>query len=283
MRDCKTGAVQAIAQQWVNFMVAVRGVPALDQTRLAKSELEMAINSIRTTESSVRTELSSIASQVKRVDPHRAKVVMAGQLKRSRYLRQQLSVLENKRVSLQQHLDTLDTSELNQQVISSVKRTSSALKSLGLEAEQQQLDALFVDMEDRLHDMKTIQQSLSSPLDDSDYDAAALDQELEMLLHDDEDGYMASANGKKTYSTSKTHVEKPNGLSTATLVEVPNSMPPLDSMSEERQSLADQSEIKAETEGAVCESNVQSTQMTVKVKNKRGVRTNNVMETVVEA
>ena len=178
-------------------MVAMRGVPPIDQTRLAKSELQEAIDSIKNTESGVRSELSTIATQVRRVDAKKAKVTMIAQLKRSRYLRQQLNVLENKRTSLQQHLDTLDTSELNQQVISSVKRTSSALKSLGLDAEQQHLDALFIDMEDQLHGMKSIQQSLSTPMDDSDYDSSMLDQELDMLLQSDEDGYATADSASK--------------------------------------------------------------------------------------
>ena len=216
MPSCKTGAVHTIAQQWVNFMIAVRGVPALDQTRLAKSELQTAIDSIQFTESSVHSELSTIAKQVKRMDPERAKVVMAVQLKRSRYLRQQMIMLENKRISLQQHLDTLDTSELNQQVISSVKKTSSALKSMGLDAEQQQLDALFIDMEDQLHGMKSIQQSLSSPLDESDYDSATLEQELDMLLCADDDGYVYTNSKKASNNIAiPTHLPAPVPQDTA--------------------------------------------------------------------
>lgn len=290
MRDCKTAAVQTLAQQWVNFMVAVRGVPALDQTRLAKTELRTAIESIKTTESSVRSELSSIAAQVRRVDPQRAKVTLAGQLKRSRYLRQQMSVLENKRASLQQHLDTLDTSELNQQVISSVKKTSSALKSLGLEAEQQHLDALFVDMEDRLHDMKTIQQSLSSPLDDSDYDMMALDQELDMLLNADDNEFIAQnvkqLDVKKQVEVIAPKTEpKTEPILTTTapepILESQTVCSKINCKENEKEKVAEQNMQKdTETEATP---DTQASRSSTKSTHKKGVRQSKMLESIVEA
>ena len=177
-----------MSEQWVAVAKLIRGIPEVDQRNHAKELLKKTIDDIEGNEATVRGELVAISRKVRQMDRSSMKNATMHHLKRSRYLRQQLGLLSSKRGALEQHLDTLSTSELNQQVISSVKLTSSALKSMGLDVAQSQADGLVIDMEERMADMHSIQKTLSTPMtEDYDDDFGALDEELDLLLMENEE------------------------------------------------------------------------------------------------
>lgn len=198
MPGCETGVVRFVSKQWVTLATLLHGVPQIDQIRLAKTGLKASIDTIQTQEEGMRQELLGISRKVRQMDRATMKNAITAQLKRSRYLRQQMSMLQNKRLALEQHMDTLSTSELNQQVISSVKQTSSALKSMGLEAAQSQADGLLIDMEERILDMQSIQKTLAAPfMEDFDLDTGALDAELDMLISECDEEVTAPATANR--------------------------------------------------------------------------------------
>lgn len=182
---CKVGISRFFSEQWVYVATMVWGMPVIDQTRIAKAALNESIQKIVACETPLREELYQISTKVRQMDKAAMKSAMINHLKRSRHLRQQLNVMHSKKSALQQHLDTLSSSELNQQVISSVKQTSTALKSMGLDVAQQQADGLLIDMEECMQDMKSIQATLSTPaFDANECDVMGLEKELDMLLGD---------------------------------------------------------------------------------------------------
>ena len=187
------GAMRFITEQWLAVATVCRGVSVIDKARIAKEALTKSISDIQESEETVRGELMGISRKVRQMDRETMKNATMQQLKRSRYLRQQLGLLASKRGALEQHLDTLSSSELNQQVISSVKQTSIALKSMGLDVAQSQADGLLIDMEESMQDMQYIQKTLATPLyEDLEMDSTALDSELDLLLMDDEEEITAT-------------------------------------------------------------------------------------------
>ena len=216
MAGCQTSVVRFVSKQWVTLATMMHGMPQIDQIRLAKTGLCESINTIQGQEDGMRNELLGISRKVRQMDRVTMKNAITTHLKRSRYLRQQLAMLQNKRLALEQHMDTLSTSELNQQVISSVRQTSSALKSMGLNAAQTQADGLLIDMEESILDMQNIQKTLATPLqEDFDVDANALDAEFDLLIADyDEEitaptvsNYMTVARPLPTARADATHTD----------------------------------------------------------------------------
>ena len=106
-------------------------------------------------------------------------------LVRSMSQRSKLTMIGKKRMALQQHLETLEASELNQQVLNSVKQTSDVLKSMGLSQKLENVDELMLDMSESHDDMRSIQVGLgtshSTDIEDED-----LEKELEMLFADED-------------------------------------------------------------------------------------------------
>lgn len=186
--------IRFISEQWIAVAKICNGVSVIDQTRMAKDALQKSIVDIQDSEETVKGELLVIARKVRQMDRETMKNATLSQLKRSRYLRQQLGLLSSKRTALEQHLDTLSSSELNQQVISSVRQTSTALKSMGLDVAQSQADGLLLDMEESMQDMQSIQKTLATPLmEDLDMDSSLLDSELDLLLMDCDDEIVSVA------------------------------------------------------------------------------------------
>ena len=107
-------------------------------------------------------------------------------------------------------LDTLSSSELNQQVINSVKQTSSALKSMGLGDALKQADGLHLDMEEQISDIESVQKSLATPLyDDFDDLGDGLEAELDLLLKDSDDEITACLAAPTTLVATVNSMENP--------------------------------------------------------------------------
>ena len=120
---------------------------------------------------------------------------MCSLLTKSRTQRQKLLLITRKREQLQTHLETLETSELNQQVISSVKETSHVLRSMGLTHNVDTVDELMQDMADSHDDVRLIQSGLATNVG-TDPDSADLEAELALLMSGEDDGDDGAAGGE---------------------------------------------------------------------------------------
>jgi len=151
--------------------------------KVAMCGLRRSIEDVSRMELTTSQAMIAIASEVK-CTGSRNKNVLRELLMRSRTNRNKLSVIIKKRQSLQQHLDTLETSELNQQVLSSVRQTSDVLKSMGLEQKMESVDELMMDMAESHEDVRSIQNGLSTSFS-GEIEQNDLDEELALLLGDD--------------------------------------------------------------------------------------------------
>lgn len=163
-------------------MTLFYGVSALDQTRIAKMKLVEHIKQITTVEESEREQLNRIAVSVKTMDKTKMHSALKSALLKSKKLRQQLDINTRKREALEQHLEGLNTTELNQSIFSAMQTTSAALKSMGASTENMDnVDNVMLDLEDRFNDISSVQNALSSSLTATDDN---LEDELALLLGD---------------------------------------------------------------------------------------------------
>ena len=174
-----------MASAWVYVMSLVRGPSMIDAKRKARLHADQTIKTILEHETELQNELRALASTARQAQKQAAAQHLRSTLAKSKATRQQLTLLVKKRQALQTHLDTLKNSELNEQVLSSVKQTSNVLKTMGLEQSLSDMDAVVADMQDAQSDLNALQEGLSEGLGAST-DEDDLELELEMLLSDSE-------------------------------------------------------------------------------------------------
>jgi hypothetical protein len=104
-------------------------------------------------------------------------------LVQSKKIKGRLVVLQRKRDALDNHMETLENSELNQHVLHSMQRTSNALKAMGLDKSLQAVDQVMMDLEENHSDVSSFQQTLG--MSAADDDSVDWGLELSMLLSDD--------------------------------------------------------------------------------------------------
>ena len=179
-----------VARTWVSFMTSAQMMTQRGRLHVQQNERRKAMIALRSSleeversESDTMSSLRSLATQVKQ-QQGKSKGPVRDLLVKSISQRSKLAMIGKKRMALQQHLETLETSELNQQVLNSVKQTSDVLKSMGLSQKLENVDELMLDMSESHDDMRSIQAGLgtshATDIEDDD-----LEKELEMLFADE--------------------------------------------------------------------------------------------------
>ena len=143
---------------------------------------------LESSEKEIKADLSKIASKVKAAQKSNPRVRLDHLLVASRTKRQNLAVVTKKLNALQQHLMALENSEMNQKVFQSIKSTSTALKSMGLDKALESVDEVMYDMEESTSDISSIQAALSTSLSTevNDVNEDDLQKELDLLMCDDD-------------------------------------------------------------------------------------------------
>jgi hypothetical protein len=188
---------ESAAKTWLDFMGLAFGTPSIESTRYAKLSLRTTLDEIQNSEQELQDELARHVQKIKSlrkpgqpVDAMRMKPV----LMQCRKVRLKLQTLEKKKTALENHMETLSNSELNQHVLQSMQKTSHALKGMGLDKTLDSVDRVMMDLEENHSDIASIQNSLSTTFDtgeDCDWEA-----ELALLL------------GETTFVSAPTMVNK---------------------------------------------------------------------------
>ena len=176
-------------------MSKVSDPPKDEKSQVALLMIDESISVIRQSENELRHDLKSIQSQMRlNSHPTRKKAAILKELiQRGRLHRKNLEIFQRKRLALENHKSTLETSTINQQVLSTVKHTSAALKSMGLEESMQSVDKIMLEMEEATSDVSMLNKDLSvnfSSQEPSDGDID-LEKELELFLNDDYDSIIS--------------------------------------------------------------------------------------------
>ena len=159
-----------------------------DKMRFAEMQLTDTIQELKDKETELKSELNTIAASVKRAQAAKATSKVKQLLVSSVSKRNNLSLTTKRRLALEQQMDAIATTQLNQQVLSSMKETSKALKSLGLDSTLNSVDEVMADMQDSTSDINDITQTLSSSLTYETLDDDTLQTELALLMGDEVDG-----------------------------------------------------------------------------------------------
>jgi len=193
----------------MSVMAALRGARPLDVTKHAKLCLRATLDEIDDAEHELNEELARIVLRIKairgaganseRIDAVRLKP----QLLQCRKVRAKVATLAKKRLALENHMDTLDNSELNQHVLHSMQKTSHALKGMGLDKALESVDQVMMDLEENHGDVSSIQNSLAASFESGeDFDWEA---ELAVLL--DSDAYAADGGGLPSAQSSGSRLQ----------------------------------------------------------------------------
>jgi hypothetical protein len=172
------------AEMWMSTMQIVWGSVPIDDTRSAKIGLQGSLREIASTEEELKVELDGLVERIRSTQRQTKSMErLKPMLLQCRKLKSRLLVLHRKKDVLQNHMETLENSELNQHVLYSMQRTSNALKAMGLDKSLQSVDKVMLELEENHNDVNSMQQTLGvGYADDDDVDWG---QELNMLLNDD--------------------------------------------------------------------------------------------------
>ena len=175
--------VNTAAGFWLRTMLFFSGPIALDNTRAAKLGLRDSLREIGATEDELQGQLETLVGRIRATQKQTKSIErVKPMLVQCRKIKDRLAVLQRKREALDNHMETLENSELNQQVLHSMQKTSNALKAMGLDKSLQAVDKVMLDLEENHSDMSSLQQTLGMSYAEDDVDWGL---ELSMLLSDD--------------------------------------------------------------------------------------------------
>ena len=169
-----------MADGWLASMQILFGSVHLDTTRAAKIGLKNTLDEISDSENALNLETQDIVRRIKiiqstgKTHAERVKPLLV----QSRKIRGRLAALSKKKYALEQHMETLINSELNQHVLASIQKTSHALKGMGLDKSLESVDRVMLDLEENHNDLKDMQNTLGTAFDQND----DVDYDLELCL-----------------------------------------------------------------------------------------------------
>jgi len=178
--------MRAIASVWVGTLRCTRMFEDKDAiTAHAVNSLMKSICQLKDQEDGITKELGELTMQIKSKRSLGMKALKPLLLK-SKQKRVKLTQIVKKRESFEHHLDLLNNNELDQTLISTVKQTANAMKSLGLHKQVDDIDTVMADLEDTQLDIKEVTDIMSTRLmREEDFDDADLEEELNMLMEID--------------------------------------------------------------------------------------------------
>jgi hypothetical protein len=172
------------ADIWLRSIQFIWGPLPIDNTRSAKIGLKESLREIGATEEELKAELDALIARIRATQKQSKSLErVKPMLVQSKKIKGRLAVLQRKREALDNHMDTLENSELNQHVLHSMQRTSNALKAMGLDKSLQAVDKVMLDLEENHSDMSSLQQTLGMNFGEDESVDWGL--ELSMLLSDD--------------------------------------------------------------------------------------------------
>lgn len=168
VREC--GLTNYFASVWIQLATRWHGVKEVDKMRMACTTIREQINFIMQHEALTRKSIDEISQTIKSMPAtQRTKVaVLRPLLSKSRRLRINLNNLTKQRESLDRQLESLNTTALNQNVFKAMRESKDALKSMGVEVAQKDLDGVLTELDDQMYEANQLTSALSAALDPSD-------------------------------------------------------------------------------------------------------------------
>lgn len=173
--------LDVVSHWWQQFFLLCKGVDSKDTSNMATMRITECITEIASEETKSREELRGLVARAKA--PNLNKSELKTIVTRGRALKETLNLICRKRQVMDQHLDTLRQSKINQSMLQSMKHTNEALQTLGLKVTD--ADSIMLDLEDNINDASSLQHSLGAPYDTVLASEDDLEEELARMLSDD--------------------------------------------------------------------------------------------------
>ena len=183
MSNCNHSMQLWFCETYRSWLIYIYGVSPRDSLNIANASLIDSIDEIKAVEVNAKHELQDLVAKVKSLDSIKQRASLHELLRRSKVLRNTLANTAKKRMGMEQHLETLKQSQLNQSMMTSMKHTTDALQTLGLNVTD--ADNIMLDLEENTHDLQAMQSTLSQNFTDVDFSTTDLETELELMLSDD--------------------------------------------------------------------------------------------------
>jgi hypothetical protein len=180
---CSDAVQTSVAEAYRSLALAIFGCGARDKMQLAEMSVSASIADIGEAEAKSKRELTALIKRVRELDPVRQRAHVQELLGRTRVLRASLAGMAKKRAGMEQNLETLRQSQLNQNMLLSMKHTTDALQTLGLKVSD--ADTIMLDLEESTGDIAMMQNVLGSTYSDTELSQEDLDAELALILSDD--------------------------------------------------------------------------------------------------
>lgn len=172
------------ADIWRNIAERIHGVSNKDTLALAELSLSSSINELKSAESRLNNDLRELVVKVRQIDPQKQRATLTENLTKSRAVRTSLANLQKKRITMEQHMETLRQSQLNQTMLVSMKHTTHALQTMGLQVAE--ADNIMIDLEEHTGDLNALQNTLASSINgDNEFSQTDLEDELALMLSED--------------------------------------------------------------------------------------------------
>jgi len=182
MTVCHVSVVESLSDSWLRFLTVVRGRKPEDDMRRATMMLTNSIQATSSIEHELGAELAELSCRARSLRNKHVKADLVALLTSSKHKRLRLQQTVRKRLALEQHLETLHSTLLNQQVMNSVKQTSDVLKSMGLEHEVSRIEEVNLDLREALTDVGAIQEQLAAGGTFNSDDDIDLESEMQLLM-----------------------------------------------------------------------------------------------------
>jgi len=180
---CSESVRGSIADAYRSIAVAVFGMGSRDKIHLAEMSLSASIADIAAAEQKTKDELTVLVRRIREIDPAKQRGQAQEILSRSRMLRATMSNMSKKKNGMQLQLETLGQSQLNQNMLQSMKHTNEALQTLGFKAGD--ADTIMLDLEDSTSDINSLTNTLSGSFMDESCSYEDFEAEYALMLSED--------------------------------------------------------------------------------------------------
>jgi len=215
--------INTAAEFWMTVMRTFRSSIPIDNTRSAKIGLKDSLHKMDVNEEELKAELEVLIARIRATQKQTKSMErLKPMLVQSKKIKGRLAVLQRKREALDNHMETLENSELNQHVLHSMQQTSNALKAMGLDKSLQAVDKVMLDLEENHSDMSSIQQTLGMSYSDDEVDWGL---ELSLLLDDDCVAPPQLANGMQDAREAQPAQAPPHAAEAAAVLDAPEAAP----------------------------------------------------------
>jgi len=199
--NCDKALIVSMASLQRNIMLTLFGMSSADRTHMAEISIQRCVAEIVQAETDTKLALQEIVTAVRRGNERTESKNMSelrGHLMKSSSLRKQLCRLGERRRGMDAQMDKLRESELNRQMLLSMKHTNIALQNIGLKVSD--ADAIMLDLDEAQSDARDVQNSMSSSFAN---DEEQFDLEAELTLMLSEDALLATQPKNKAPANTK--------------------------------------------------------------------------------